>query len=1510
MKRSLHEVFTSKLMWGLVSLCLFAFPGLTFAQSDVFAAKNAKGQQMEQKKGNFTSFTQTHENISGWARFNKNAAHPEFGKLPFNADFPGYVEVIDKRQVDERYFVNEKNPTEFHIQKGFGALHMKKDGQWVTIDHRLVEQGNGIYEASQQYDPVGFDVKSGISYIKTPQGTVSFNNWKLYGADENGKEELLAAANWSNYTAGEDGIYVNEIFPGIDAQMRVYRGSVKTDFIVKKLLFANYTSLLFKDQFKAPDFSTLKFDGAGAGSKRASAVVLGTAATSLLEIGEAIAYPQNGTKEQRLLPEYILDGNVLTTSVAVSWIKQYINTTNVIIDPLVSSSNSLAQGSILGSMYNNNTGCTFAGASCNYNLSVNTPANATLTDVQWSFVYIAQGLCYLEDGAVRFATGACLSPSQSGFYWFCNAANPGTCTGTNVSIWSDLGSCMPAPSCSPQSVTFTMQFFRDCWGATGCSNACIGANSPWTMTIVGHTVEYTNTGTPFSVSANTICFGQSVLASTASQYGVPAHTFNWSFNSSGTPSVATGSVATINFPAPGTYTLYSIVTDACGQTQTANQVITVNPIPTVTATPSVNPICQGQSAVLTASGATTYTWSANAGGASSTTATVTPAVGTTVYTVTGTSLGCSNTGTVSVTVNPTPAITAGSSPVTICAGQTATLTANGANTYTWSSGGTASTETVAPGATSTYTVTGTSSLGCNGTQTVSVNVTPIPSLTVNPSAATVCAGAIWSCTVTGATTYTWSANAGGGTGATVSTNPNANDTYTVTGDNGGCIATQTVSVNVTPLPTLTITAAPASICTGQSTTLTVSGATTYTWSGNAGGGNGTSVVVSPSSNTTYTASGTQSGCSDSTVISVNVGAQPVVSVSATDTTLCSGQSTTLSGSGATNYTWSPGGPGSSISQSPNTTTTYTLIGDNGGCADTTTFVVNVTPTPTLIAVASPPFICAGQSSTLTVGGATTYTWSANAGGGSFPVTTVTPGSNTTYTVTGDSLGCTSTLTLSVIVTPNPTVTISAPTATVCSGSTILLTASGATAYTWSSNAGGGSLVTTTVTPVNNPETYTVTGANGICTATGTISIGVTATPTLTANASVGTLCAGQSSTLTVSGANTYTWSANANSSTSNTVVVTPSSSSIYTVTGENAGCTTTQTLAVNVNQLPTLSSVSSQTTCSGSTVNAINFNASVGATVNWTNTNSANGIATSGSGNIAAYNAPVVATQQTGIITATPTDAVTGCVGASQTFTVVINPKPTATAGVTDSALCGKPTGNVTGIVAGGGTPGYTYQWTTGGVNVPGATNANLSNVPMGTYNLTITDAAGCTVVSGPYTVPGTPAVIASFTATPVTGTAPLNVSTTNNSVGATSYNWNFGNGTGSTGTNANTTYNTGGTYQIILTASNGGCIDHDTITVVVDQSISIIVPNVFSPNGDGVNDDFFINCSGITKLSCEIFNRWGQKVKTLSAPTDKWDGKLDNGNAASEGTYFYVVYASSYDNKEHNAQGSITIVK
>jgi len=1668
----------------IIILVLSILPVFTFAQSDLKeVAKNERKQQMEVKYGNFTSFPIVHQNLLGWSKFNKDnhSKHPEFGILPFNAEYPNYIEVLEKRQVDERYFVNEQSPNQFYVQKAMGALHYKLNENWITIDPRITDIGNGIFEASNQWDPVGFDVNKASTYVKTPQGIVYFNNWKLFGTDNEGTEQLLATANWSNYTAGEDGIYVNNIFPGIDAQMQVFRGSVKTNFIVKKLNYTTYNVLLFKDEFNAGKPSQLKFKGEAANVKHAAAgVSLISDNTRLVEIGEAVAYPQNGTRDQKIMTEYFLEGNKLVISVPVNWIQQYVNKTNVIIDPLVSSSNTLAQGSITGSMYN--TSCNFTN-SCNNNLSVNTPANATLTDVLWSFTYLANGaqLCYLSDGAITFAVAGCVSPNTAGFYWFCNSNSSGTCAGTNISMWSDVSTCMPAPSCAPQALNFTMKFYRDCWGPTGCDATCIGANSPLIITLQGQTVSFTNTATPFTLSANTVCFGQTISATTAIQYGVPVRTVNWSFNSSGTPSVGSGTNPTISFPSVGTYTVYCIVTDGCSQTATSNQVVTVNPLPTLTVTASPDPICAGQSSTLTVSGANTYTWSGNAGGGTGATATVTPAIGTTIYSVTATSAAsCVNTGTVSSTVNPLPTVTAIATPTAVCSGQSSLLTSGGATTYTWSvnAGGVqTNTASVSPVTNDTYTVTGTDINSCTNTATVTINITPSPTLITNVTTATICAGRSDTIGVSGATTYTWSANAGSATTATVSVNPVTTTIYTVTGDNGGaCTSIQTVTVNVTPLPSLTVTASPNPICTGQSSTLTVSGAATYTWSANAGSVNTTTVSVSPLSMNTYTVSATQGGCSDSTTITINVVTPPTVSVTATQTIICSGGSTTLTASGAANYTWMPGGSAvNPLTVSPGVTTTYTLVGANGACLDSTTIVINVNPTPT-ITVNNPVPICSGSSSTLTASGATTFTWMP--GSVVSNTVSVSPGSTQTYTVTGDSLTCQSTQTVTVNVTATPTVIVFAP-PTVCSGQSVPIIAGGAVTYTWSANAGGGSFNPVIVTPTTNPTIYTVTGADGICQSTATVSIGVITTPTVTVvsppaicrgdtatliatfapvtsslswtpggsindsvrvspisttsytvyasngackdsfsvsvtvnslptmtlspnatqtvcfgnnvnainftvlpgtamigwtntNTNIGigangtanipgyaaptvvtpqvgvitvvpmdmattcmgapqtftitikpsptviavsppAICQGQTATLTATfSPNTSNLSWSPGGSINDTVFVSPNSNTSYTVIAENNGCKDSAIVAVTVNPTPTvtLSAITTQTVCYGNNVIGITFATSGGTTEGWTNTNAAIGIAASGSGNIPGYAAPNVTTQQVGVITAIPTSTA-GCVGASQTFTITINPSPTISGiPIIDSAFCGMPVGDIKNLTIAGGTLGYTYQWNIGGVPYPGATKDSLINVPAGSYNLNVTDALGCKANSGPIIIGGTPIVTAAFTASTYHGTAPLPVTFTNGSTGAVNYHWSFGNGSSSAAPNPTYTYQQGGTYQVILTASNGNCSDTAMRTIIIDQPIIVTVPNIFSPNGDGINEEFSIITSGVTDLNCEIFNRWGQKVFTISSPTGKWDGKLDNGNSGTEGTYFYTLTAKSYDGKQHNSQGSITLVR
>ncbi|MDI6833265.1 MAG: hypothetical protein QMD02_05385, partial [Bacteroidales bacterium] len=194
----------------------------------------------------------------------------------------------------------------------------------------------------------------------------------------------------------------------------------------------------------------------------------------------------------------------------------------------------------------------------------------------------------------------------------------------------------------------------------------------------------------------------------------------------------------ITATAPGVYTLTWNVTSTYGVTCTDQVTITFDN-PTVTATASPTSICNGQTSVLTASGANTYSWSGGLGtGASKT---VTPSA-TTTYTVTGTSTaGCTGTATVSVTVNPLPTVTASASPSAICNGASSVLTASGANTYSWSGGlGSGASKTVTPSTTTTYTVTGTSTAGCTGTATVSVTVNPLPTVTATASPTSICNG--------------------------------------------------------------------------------------------------------------------------------------------------------------------------------------------------------------------------------------------------------------------------------------------------------------------------------------------------------------------------------------------------------------------------------------------------------------------------------------------------------------------------------------------------------------------------------------------------------------------------------------------------------------------------------------------------------------------------------------------------------------------------------------------------
>ena len=644
--------------------------------------------------------------------------------------------------------------------------------------------------------------------------------------------------------------------------------------------------------------------------------------------------------------------------------------------------------------------------------------------------------------------------------------------------------------------------------------------------------------------------------------------------------------ATVTPTAVGSPCYTYSVTDNFGCTFTQNQCITVTANTPVNAGPDVT-ICNAGSTALTATGATTYSWSPAIGLSATTGASVTanPTV-TTTYTVTGTTGTCISTDQVVVNVALSPAVNAGPDK-TFCIGGSTTLTATGATTYSWSpatglSATTGASVTANPTVNTTYTVTGTTA-GCTATDQVLVTVNPLPSINGGVDQ-TVCAGQTVTLTATGGATYTWAPVVTNGTAFTPAI---GSTTYTVTGTSTGCASTDQVVVNVNPLPTIGA-GVDVAICINGSTTLTATGGSTYTWSPATGlsATTGISVTANPTATSTYTVTGTDAnGCisTDQVIVSVN----PLPSVNAgLDVAVCAGQTVTLNGTGAITYSWTaPVVNG--LAFAPAATTTYTVTGTSAlGCVNTDQVLVTVNPLPTVIG-GPDQTVCIGVQVTLIGQGATTYSWSPLVTNG----TAFTPVLGaTTYTVTGTTAaGCTSTDQVVVTATALPSVNAGTD-VSVCDGNQVALTATGGTTYTWAPSITNG----TPFVPTIGSTTYSVTGtdANG-CIASDQVIVLVNQLPTVIAGNDI-VICAGVPITLTGSGAATYTWSPVI---TNNVPFVPAAGTTVYTVTGTTAaGCTGTDQLSVSVNSnlladfspVSTLGCTPLTVTFTNNTINSVN----------------------------------------------------------------------------------------------------------------------------------------------------------------------------------------------------------------------------------------------------------------------------------------------------------------------------------
>ena len=231
-------------------------------------------------------------------------------------------------------------------------------------------------------------------------------------------------------------------------------------------------------------------------------------------------------------------------------------------------------------------------------------------------------------------------------------------------------------------------------------------------------------------------------------------------------------------------------------------------------------------------------------------------------------------------------------------------------------------------------------------------------------------------------------------------------------------------------------------------------------------------------------------------------------------------------------------------------------------------------------------------------------------------------------------------------------------------------------------------------------------------------------------------------------------------------------------------------------------------------------------------------------------------------------------------------------------------------------TSGYIYNWSTGGSSI--STNFYIENLSAGNdYTVTVTDANGCVVSESTGILTQPVNFIADVTSN-YTGpvAAPFNVLFTDNTVSSDPYNfvWTFADNSTSNypdGTsNFDILFENVGLNYIYVTLENEvtGCLD--SVGFRIDVQGIPEVNNVFTPNGDNVNDYFDFEEYAMKNISVEIFNRWGQMVYSWDMPNYQWDGRDYDGRDLAEGVYYYVLSSEGIDGKAYLRKGSITLLR
>ena len=428
---------------------------------------------------------------------------------------------------------------------------------------------------------------------------------------------------------------------------------------------------------------------------------------------------------------------------------------------------------------------------------------------------------------------------------------------------------------------------------------------------------------------------------------------------------------------------------------------------------------------------------------------------------------------------PAPASIIGSS--SFCQTSSANFSINpvvGATSYTWSvpvgstinSGqGTTSINVTFGNTSGNISVTANNSCGSSLPTILAVIINPNPTVIATAGSPAICNGSSTTIIASGASTYAWMP--GNLTGSSVTVAPTTTTSYTVTGTSAGCFNTTTITITVNPLPNVTATSSAASVCTGGSVTLTGGGASTYVWDNNVMD----AVSFVPTATTTYMVTGTDvNACMNTAMITVTVNPLPVVTATSSAASVCTGGSVTLTGGGASTYTWD-NNVIDAVSFVSTATTTYMVTGtDLNGCVNTATTTVTVNSLP-LVSLGQDLIQCGGTAMLNAGNMGSTYMWS-NAS----TTQTITVSASGTYiVVVTDVNGCNGSDTAVVTINSNPSVSAAASSSVVCVDDADVSLIGTPTGGVWSGPGVNGLLCSPTAAGVGlQSAVYSYTDING------------------------------------------------------------------------------------------------------------------------------------------------------------------------------------------------------------------------------------------------------------------------------------------------------------------------------------------------------------------------------------------------------------------------------------------------